>query len=483
MAGLDITVGSRIRLGGGVIFQLQCLITVVIGIVGGALQSILLATPLMHGVVYGALFGLAFGFLFSRRATSPGAGLIWGVAAALLLWIVGPAGILPMRHAGHPMGMLRDARAKFPQLVAFMICLGMPVGITLGMWGLFYSRRPQPKFSWGRAIVAGGLAGLLAGFIFGQWISPGDYLPLLAGYGSSGSRTAMMVLHSSVALLIGATFGVLFQRDVRGYGSSMAWGLAAGIFWWFLGPLTLSHVAARLSLDWSANQGSNLFGSLVGHILYGLLFGVTYAALDRLWLRLFIHSDPLNREAEGPGVRFIRSVQWGSLAGLVGGIVSSPVLLVTGILPKIAGLETSFAGARGLLIHLVISALIGASFGLLFRNEGSSLGLGVAWGWLFGLIWWYLGPLTLLPMLLTRQIDWSPDAASSLLPLLPGHLIYGATTAFVFLLLEQRYKRWLLLDPRNAAREQRRVRPVGTPAPAVWLFVLGLGVLLPILLG
>jgi hypothetical protein len=483
MAELDISVAPRIRLGGVAIFWLQPLLGLAIGVLGGALESVLLATSLMHGVIYGALFGLAFGFFFSHRATSPGAGLIWGVATALLLWIVGPAGILLLLDAGHSMGTLSNARAKFPQLVAFMICLGMPVGITLGTWGQFFSRGSQPKFSWGRAIVAGGLAGLLAGFIFGQWASSGNYFPLLAGYEESGSRTATVVLHSAIAMLIGATFGVLFQRDVRGYGSSMAWGLASGIFWWFLGPLTLSRVAGRLPPDWSADQGRNLFGSLVGHILFGLLLGVTYAAFDRLWLRLFIHSDPLNREADGPGLRFIRSVEWGGLAGTVGGIVSSPVLLITGILPRIAGPGTTFAGARGLLIHLAISALIGASYGLLFRDEASSFGLGVAWGWLFGLIWWYLGPLTLLPMLLEGQIDWRPEAASSLLPLLPGHLIYGATTAFVFLLLEHRYKRWLLLDPRNAAREQRRVRPVGTPAPAVWLFVLGLGVLLPILLG
>ena len=52
-----------------------------------------------------------------------------------------------------------------------------------------------------------------------------------------------------------------------------------------------------------------------------------------------------------------------------------------------------------------------------------------------------------------------------------------------FFLFDRRYTRSLLLDPRSATRESRRIRPVGTPALALWLFALSLGVLLPILLG
>src|SRR5260221_992815 len=102
-------------------------------------------------------------------------------------------------------------------------------------------------------------------------------------------------LHFAVALLIGVAFGLLFQRDVRGYGSCMGWGLGFGIFWWFLGPLTLLRLASGMPLDWSAGQGSAVFGSFVGHILYGVILCVSYANIDKILGRLFIQFYPLNR--------------------------------------------------------------------------------------------------------------------------------------------------------------------------------------------
>jgi len=311
----------------------------------------------------------------------------------------------------------------------------------------------------------------------------GNFYPLLSGFGELKPEHATVIFHFAVALLIGATFGLLFQRDILSYGSSLGWGLGYAILWWFLGQLTVLPVLSGSRIDWSADRGSELFGSLVGHIIYGLILGVVYASLDRFWVRLFIQSDPLNREREGPGFRFFRSLRWGALAGLSGALISSPVMLATNFFPRVAGLGLGVSGRFGFFLYILIGALLGMSYGLLFRNESSNIGLGESWGWLFGMIWWYLGPMTLLPLILTGECDWTAEAASMLLPSLLGHLVYGAATAFAFLLLERRYTRRLVLDPKAAARELRRTRPVGTPAPALWLFALGLGVLLPILLG
>lgn len=466
------------------LLQAGSAIGLAVGLAGGALQSAVLGIALTRSLLVGGLYGLAFTILLGQRTRTAGAGLIWGLASAFLMWLVFPAGLGPLFSRGfHSMAALGDAREQFPLLVGYLVCLGMPVGLVLGIRNARLSSEKESHFNWTRAVIAGGLAGLVGGAIFDRWMSAGEFFPLLSGVSQLPSRGTSLVLQFVIAVLMGVIFGVLFQRDVRGYGSCMGWGIGYAMLWWFLGPMTLLPLVSRTALDWSSDTGSAMFGSLVGHILYGLILGVTYATIDRIWIRLFIQSDPLNREPHGPGVRVLQSLGWGAIAGFVGGIVSSPIMLKTGVLTKVAGLDTSFSNWHGLLVHLLVSAAIGMTFGLLFRNEATNLSAGVAWGWLFGLIWWYLGPMTLLPLMLTGVCDWSTDAASALLPSLIGHLVFGAVTACVFLVLQNRYQRWMLLDPRIAAREKRRIRPLGTPAPALWFLVLGLGVLLPILLG
>jgi uncharacterized membrane protein YagU involved in acid resistance len=459
------------------------IICTIVGALGGAICLFLGLASFLTGVVLGGLYGAIFALLGAPRAASPGAGLLWGLGYALLLWLAGPAGSFPLLGQVHAMGMLDTVRAHFPELLAYVLCFGLPLGLTLGAWGGMQLLPNRARFSLARALVVGALAGIVGGWAFGKWMEQINFFLIIAGLVNSTSREVGVALHFAIAIVIGMSFGLLFQRDVRGYGSSMAWGMAYGLFWWFLGPLTLLPILQGNPLDWSYTRGSALFGSLIGHIIYGVLLGMVYAALDRLWIGFFVESDPINREVEGPGTTTLRSLGWGAAASLAGGLLFSLVMVATGTLPRVAAIVGGSSPALGFVVHLVISALIGMSYGTLFRHEAPTAGAGVAWGLLYGLVWWFLGPLTLFPILLGGSFTWTTAAADAALPSLIGHLLYGAATAFVFLLLERRHQDWLLLDPRIAAREARRQRPVGTPAPALWLFVLGLGVLLPIVLG
>ena len=474
------------------------LVCAAVGFGGGALSTVVTSMTLGLGTAaLGAVYGAVFALLFGQHATSPGAGLLWGLAYVLLLWLFVPAGILPLfsaMQAQQPaMGMLDSAREHFPELVAYIVCIGLPLGIVLGTLApradgrrmMDNAKRVDPviaRFSWPRAILVGGIAGILGGWAFGKWMEQVNFFPLIANIVNANTRATGVNLHYLFAIIIGSSFGVLFQRDARGHGSSMGWGMAYGLLWWFIGPLTLLPILLGKPIDWTAAHGGDLFGSLVGHVIYGLIVGLIYATLDRLWIGFLQESDPINREVEGMGSRSLQSLVRGAVASLAGGLIFSLVMVSTGALPRVAAIVGGASPVLGFFVHLVISILIGMSFGLLFQNEAPNVGSGLVWGLLYGLVWWFLGALTLFPILLGKPFDWTASAAGAILPSLVGHLFYGAATAAIFLGLERRHAAWLELDPRIAAREAKRRRPLGTPAPALWLFVLGLGMLLPVVL-
>ena len=452
---------------------MKIIIGAVLGLIGGFACMGVCHVTMLAGPVAGLVYGTLFGLLFARRCTNPGAGLIWGLGYSFLLWLAIPAGF-----------QLATARAHFPELVAYITCLGVPLGLVLGLLPGLDQHVEQKQLSISRALVVGGFAGVIGGAVFGHWmVAGGWYFPLIAQLLNSSNAATGELLHYIFSIVIGCGFGLLFQRDVRGLGSSLGWGVGYAMMWWFLGPLTLLTLVGSQSVDWSYENASNLFPVLAGHVMYGLIVGLVYAIVDRMWLRFFVDSDPINREPEGPGVRVWYSIKWGVAASVAGGLLYSLVLLWAGYLPKLAELAGGTSEALGFAVNMVVSAGLGITYGLLFQREAPNFASATCWGLLYGLIWWFAGPLTLLPLFLTGSFDWRVEAASGLFPALIGHLLYGATTAGVFFILEQRHNDWLLVDPRLAAREKRLRRPVGTSAPGLWVFVLGLGVLLPILLG
>jgi uncharacterized membrane protein YagU involved in acid resistance len=122
----------------------------------------------------------------------------------------------------------------------------------------------------------------------------------------------------------------------------------------------------------------------------------------------------------------------GALAGLAGGVVFGAMM---GMLPMVAMLVGSTSAAVGAVVHLVISAGLGVLFALVVPSLRT--GMMLAAGAVYGVVWWVLGPLLIMPALLgmTRMI-FAVDTPA--LMSLVGHVLFGVATAGVLLALRHR---------------------------------------------
>ncbi len=65
------------------------------------------------------------------------------------------------------------------------------------------------------------------------------------------------------------------------------------------------------------------------------------------------------------------------------------------------------------------------------------MGSGVGYGLGYGVIWWLLGPLTLMPLFMGMGlgVNWNVAAMTDGMPSLVGHLIYGAVLGSLYVRL------------------------------------------------
>lgn len=125
----------------------------------------------------------------------------------------------------------------------------------------------------------------------------------------------------------------------------------------------------------------------------------------------------------------------GVLAGLAGGLVFGALMAMMGMLPMVAMLVGSTSAVVGAVVHLVISAGLGALFALVVPSL--STGMMVVVGAVYGVVWWVLGPLLIMPTLLgMTQMIFTVDSAA--LMSLVGHVLFGVVAAGVLLALRRR---------------------------------------------
>lgn len=126
-----------------------------------------------------------------------------------------------------------------------------------------------------------------------------------------------------------------------------------------------------------------------------------------------------------------RGILPGALAGLAGGLVSGVPLSRVGALPPTASLVRAETPLAGFIFHVLVAVVLGVGFGVLVRRQRSGAGETFFWGLTYGGIWWFLGPLTLMPLGLLGFIAWDVHSAQEAFPSLLAYLLYGATTGLI----------------------------------------------------
>ena len=143
-------------------------------------------------------------------------------------------------------------------------------------------------------VFAGALAGVIAGIIFGIMMQmmtaptpEGREVPMMlmvAQVVKSDSLAVGWLYHLFNSAVIGGIFGwLLGNRIADRVGAGAGWGAVYGFAWWILGGLILMPVfldMPALAPLRMAPMRPAAMGSLMGHLIFGLVLGITFG-----WLR------------------------------------------------------------------------------------------------------------------------------------------------------------------------------------------------------
>ncbi len=133
----------------------------------------------------------------------------------------------------------------------------------------------------------------------------------------------------------------------------------------------------------------------------------------------------------------VKSIVAGAIAGLGGGVIFGMMMAMMGMLPMVAMLAGSQDPMIGFVVHMAISAAIGGVYGLVAGRLSQNALTGVIAGAVNGVIWWVLGALVAMPLMLGMSNMVLQISGAQWMSLV-GHIIYGIVTGLLFIPLSKR---------------------------------------------
>jgi uncharacterized membrane protein YagU involved in acid resistance len=134
-----------------------------------------------------------------------------------------------------------------------------------------------------------------------------------------------------------------------------------------------------------------------------------------------------------------RNILNGIIAGLVAGVVFGFMLIQMGVMANLGMMVNSPNPFAGFIVHLVFCAILGIIFAIIFYKKiTTSFSTAILWGLVYGVIWWFIGTLTLAPIAMGVPVVWSGGVMATEFPMLIGNLVFGFVLGLCYFWLKNR---------------------------------------------
>ena len=130
----------------------------------------------------------------------------------------------------------------------------------------------------------------------------------------------------------------------------------------------------------------------------------------------------------------------GAAAGLAGGLLLALATTQLGQIVTVGSVLPAESPLANLFLTIIAALLMGAGFGLLVWRQRHGAGETLFWGLTYGLLWWVIGPLTLVPLARGHGLGWDLASAQNNIPSLIGHLLLGAAIGLALALFRRDWR-------------------------------------------